>query len=66
METYARQSAGRVKAIPSLGFKRYLSAVAMASAVVGNSSSGIIEVRRLVYRLLISEHVRKADWQLNR
>ncbi|MBW5463460.1 UDP-N-acetylglucosamine 2-epimerase (hydrolyzing) (plasmid) [Pseudomonas aeruginosa] len=44
VETYARQSAGRVKAIPSLGFKRYLSAVAMASAVVGNSSSGIIEV----------------------
>lgn len=31
-------------AIPSLGFRRYLSAVALASAVVGNSSSGIIEV----------------------
>lgn len=44
LEEYAQQAPGRVLAIPSLGFKRYLSAVAMASAVVGNSSSGVIEV----------------------
>jgi UDP-N-acetylglucosamine 2-epimerase (non-hydrolysing) len=33
-----------VLAIPSLGQVRYLSAVKHAAAVVGNSSSGIIEV----------------------
>lgn len=44
LEDYARQAPARIKAITSLGFKRYLSAVALADAVVGNSSSGIIEV----------------------
>jgi len=44
LEAYASARPGRVKAIPSLGFKRYLSTVALAAAVVGNSSSGIIEV----------------------
>ena len=44
LEDYALRNPGRVKAIPSLGFRRYLSAVAMADGVVGNSSSGIIEV----------------------
>ncbi|WAC44802.1 UDP-N-acetylglucosamine 2-epimerase [Pseudomonas sp. SL4(2022)] len=44
LETYAAGNPKRVLAIPSLGFKRYLSAVALSSAVVGNSSSGIIEV----------------------
>lgn len=44
LEAYAQRQPGRVLAIPSLGFRRYLSAVSMASAVVGNSSSGIIEV----------------------
>ncbi|AUF97481.1 UDP-N-acetylglucosamine 2-epimerase (hydrolyzing) [Pseudomonas sp. 02C 26] len=44
LEDYAQQAPGRVLAIPSLGFKRYLSAVGLASAVVGNSSSGVIEV----------------------
>lgn len=44
LEDYAQRSPQRVKAIPSLGFKRYLSAVALADVVVGNSSSGIIEV----------------------
>lgn len=34
----------RVVAIPSLGKRRYLSALRYVSAVVGNSSSGIIEV----------------------
>ncbi|HEY8608888.1 MAG TPA: UDP-N-acetylglucosamine 2-epimerase [Noviherbaspirillum sp.] len=43
LEAYARDNAGRVLAIPSLGAKRYLSVLANAAAVVGNSSSGIIE-----------------------
>lgn len=44
LEAYAKQQPSRVLAIPSLGQKRYLSAVKHAAAVVGNSSSGIIEV----------------------
>lgn len=44
LEAYAARQPARVLAIPSLGFKRYLSAVAAADAVVGNSSSGLIEV----------------------
>ena len=44
LENYAKNDPERVLAIPSLGQKRYLSAVKLSSAVVGNSSSGIIEV----------------------
>jgi len=44
LENYASDNSGRVLAIPSLGQKRYLSAVKYSSAVIGNSSSGIIEV----------------------
>lgn len=44
LEEYAARSFGRVLAVPSLGFSRYLGAVAHAAAVIGNSSSGIIEV----------------------
>ena len=44
LEEYARKHPGRVVAIPSLGQVRYLSAVKYAAAVIGNSSSGIIEV----------------------
>ncbi|MFW3570388.1 UDP-N-acetylglucosamine 2-epimerase [Kosakonia cowanii] len=44
LEDYARQQPNRVLAIPSLGQVRYLSAVKHAAAVIGNSSSGIIEV----------------------
>lgn len=44
LEAYAWSRPNRVLAIQSLGFKRYLSAISMASVVVGNSSSGIIEV----------------------
>ena len=44
LEAYAKQSNGRVLAIPSLGQIRYLSAVKHAAAVIGNSSSGVIEV----------------------
>lgn len=43
LEDYARARPGRVLAIPSLGFRRYLSALVGASAMIGNSSSGIIE-----------------------
>lgn len=44
IEDYAARNAGRVLAIPSLGHIRYLSAVKHCTAVIGNSSSGIIEV----------------------
>ena len=44
IEDYAASNPGRVLAIPSLGFRRYLSVVGKAAAVVGNSSSGLIEV----------------------
>jgi UDP-hydrolysing UDP-N-acetyl-D-glucosamine 2-epimerase len=44
LEAYAVANRQRIFAIPSLGQVRYLSAVKHASAVIGNSSSGIIEV----------------------
>jgi len=44
LEVYARNNPQRVLAIPSLGQVRYLSSVFHATAVIGNSSSGIIEV----------------------
>jgi len=44
LEAYAKKQPQRVLAIHSLGQLRYLSAVKHATAVVGNSSSGIIEV----------------------
>jgi UDP-hydrolysing UDP-N-acetyl-D-glucosamine 2-epimerase len=44
LENYAKNNSERVLAIPSLGQKRYLSAVKHSAAVIGNSSSGIIEV----------------------
>lgn len=43
LERYARDNSYRVLAIPSLGFRRYVSALKHAAAVIGNSSSGIIE-----------------------
>ena len=44
LENYAKKHSNRICAIPSLGQKRYLSAVKNAAVVIGNSSSGIIEV----------------------
>ncbi len=44
IEAYAKLHPERVKVIPSLGKLRYLSALRCVSAVVGNSSSGIVEV----------------------
>ncbi len=41
---FAQKNAGRVKIVPSLGASRYFSALRCVRAVVGNSSSGIIEV----------------------
>lgn len=40
---YTAANPGRVLAVESLGARRYLSAMAHCAAVVGNSSSGIIE-----------------------
>jgi UDP-N-acetylglucosamine 2-epimerase (non-hydrolysing) len=47
LEEYAIRQPERVKAVPSLGQKRYLSAVRLSTAVIGNSSSGISEVPSL-------------------
>ena len=44
IEAYAAKQPRRVLAMPSLGQLRYLSAVRYCAAVIGNSSSGIIEV----------------------
>lgn len=44
IEDFARRNPGKVKAIPSLGRIRYLSALRYVDAVVGNSSSGLVEV----------------------
>ena len=44
IEEYAATNTERVLATPSLGHIRYLSAVKHCAAVIGNSSSGIIEV----------------------
>lgn len=44
IEAYVVANRSRVRVIPSLGKLRYLSALRCVSAVVGNSSSGIIEV----------------------
>ena len=43
-QQWADARAGRVWAVPSLGMARYLSALQFVKAVVGNSSSGIVEV----------------------
>jgi UDP-hydrolysing UDP-N-acetyl-D-glucosamine 2-epimerase len=44
IEDFAARHRNRVLAIPSLGRQRYFSALACADLVIGNSSSGIIEV----------------------
>ncbi len=44
IKDYAARNVGRVHAVKSLGMKRYLSALRYVAAVVGNSSSGIVEV----------------------
>ena len=44
IQEYVDQNAGRCMFIPSLGQRRYFSALKYVKAVLGNSSSGIIEV----------------------
>lgn len=44
IQQYAAQQSERTAVYSSLGMKRYLSALQYVTAVVGNSSSGIIEV----------------------
>ncbi len=44
IQEYVRKDVERVIGVPSLGQTRYLSAIKHACAVIGNSSSGIIEV----------------------
>lgn len=43
IEAFAARCSDRVKAVPSLGMKRYAAALHHVAAVVGNSSSGIVE-----------------------
>lgn len=43
LENYANSNPTRAVAVESLGFKRYMTVMSHAAAVVGNSSSGIIE-----------------------
>ena len=43
IEEFQRNSNGRVHVIPNLGSKGYLSLMGLVDAMVGNSSSGIIE-----------------------
>lgn len=47
LEDYAKRYPSRVLAIKSLGSERYISVAANAAAIIGNSSSGIIEVPAL-------------------
>jgi UDP-N-acetylglucosamine 2-epimerase (non-hydrolysing)/GDP/UDP-N,N'-diacetylbacillosamine 2-epimerase (hydrolysing) len=44
IQEYVDKNIGRCMFIPSLGQRRYFSAIKFVSAVIGNSSSGIIEV----------------------
>jgi len=47
LEAYASGQPERILAIPSLGSRRYLSAMSQAAAVIGNSSSALIEAPAL-------------------
>ena len=47
IERYANSNSQRILATPYLGQIRYLSAAKLADAVIGNSSSGIIEIPSL-------------------
>ncbi len=43
VDDYCERNSSRAKAFFSLGLKRYLSAMSIATAVIGNSSSGVVE-----------------------
>lgn len=44
IEDYLRENPGKGMCVISMGFQKYLSAVANSDVVIGNSSSGLIEV----------------------
>jgi UDP-hydrolysing UDP-N-acetyl-D-glucosamine 2-epimerase len=44
LKAYAEEHSDRVRLFKSLGMRRYLSALQVAKVVIGNSSSGIVEV----------------------
>ena len=44
LQAYADMHPDRVRLVPSLGMLRYLSMLKIAAVVIGNSSSGIVEV----------------------
>lgn len=47
LREFERSNPDRVKVVPSLGKRRYLSAVALSRGVIGNSSSAIVETPSL-------------------
>lgn len=47
MDEFAGRYPDQVLVVPSLGLKRYLSAAALSCGVIGNSSSGIVEIPSL-------------------
>ena len=47
LRNFEKEMKGRAKVVPSLGKLRYLSAVALSCGVIGNSSSGLVEVPSL-------------------
>lgn len=47
LRQFADKYPDRIILVPSLGMRRYLSAVALSEGVIGNSSSGVVEVASL-------------------
>lgn len=47
LRAFEREHPSKIVVVPSLGMKRYLSAVAVSAGVIGNSSSGVVEVASL-------------------
>lgn len=47
LKKLASRHPGRILLMPSLGMRRYLSAVSLSEGVIGNSSSGVVEVASL-------------------
>lgn len=47
LKQFAERHPGKIILRPSLGMRRYLSAVAMSEGVIGNSSGGIVETASL-------------------
>lgn len=47
LRRFADRHPGRIILVPSLGMRRYLSAAALSEGVIGNSSSGVVEIASL-------------------